>query len=684
MSRTIADLQESTVIDDQDEILFYQNSTKVTKKVKRGNFFSSRGIVVRGRVIDPEGNDVGLAAAAAANDAAVALVTAQGAQATADGRNRIFYADTAPTNPIGGYALRQNDIWYETDNGYKMSKWTGSAWEAYQLDDPALAGLNVGKLTAGFISSQVISILGNTADSTQPAQCSGFIESNNFVPTWVSGQMTVRVYNGGDSELGKSSASDVVQVKVLQNDGKYKLFRSKVDQGANATGAPPSSGENTYWIEVAEGSIPTIQLKISDTVTKTVQNFGFRIVANGYAEFGGSLFRGAVIANEGFFGNKLDAVRIDSSGLTMSSDGRIKSAGIGYNGTDFTSTAGSGGFFLGNTQAEGQANLYQFFIGDPSGNNLRWNGTDLRVNGRLSAYATGTSGAAGFGLIINSGFGIRREGNDKVLTITGGEGNGVTNGAQIDLCGSAAGGLGGFLILQAGSGVNSEIRLNTNVANGDPNSGTERLVIKNTGLIKARIEVSGNAPGPVAVTSGAGCIHVEGNIGIGMLPDTQNSSGDNNGKLWVDTEIALYKDAVRSVVIKKLSDNGMIYLRDSTDSVTITLDGGAGEITASSYNSTSSKRFKKKIKNLKNGLNLVTSLRPVTFDWKKKEKKDDIGLIAEEVYKVIPSVVKLDENDLPCAIDYSKLTPILIQAVKELFAEVEKLKNKMHHGGARN
>jgi hypothetical protein len=121
----------------------------------------------------------------------------------------------------------------------------------------------------------------------------------------------------------------------------------------------------------------------------------------------------------------------------------------------------------------------------------------------------------------------------------------------------------------------------------------------------------------------------------------------------------------------------MIYLRDSGDTVTVTLDGGAGEITASSYNSTSSKRFKKKIKNLKNGLNLVTSLRPVTFDWKKKEKKDDIGLIAEEVYKVIPSVVKLDEDNLPCAIDYSKLTPILIQAVKELYAEIHALKSKI-------
>jgi hypothetical protein len=394
--------------------------------------------------------------------------------------------------------------------------------------------------------------------------------------------------------------------------------------------------------------------------------------------------RGAIIANVGYFGDNLNAARIDDLGLILGNEGRIKSAGIGYNGTDFTSTAGTGGFFLGNTQEEGNDPAYQFFIGDPSGNNLRWNGTDLRVNGRLSAYATGTSGAAGFGLIINSGFGIRREGSDKVLTITGGEGNGVTNGAQIDLCGSSATGLGGFLILQAGSGVNSEIRLNTNVANGDPNSGTERLVIKNTGLIKARIEYSGNSPGPVAVTSGAGCIHAEGNIGVGVEPDVQNSGGSNNGKLWFTTEAVLYDGDTRLVLLKKLDGNGMIYLRDSGDSVTVTVDGGAGEITASSYNSTSSKRFKKKIKNLKNFLNLVTSLRPVTFDWKKKEKKDDIGLIAEEVYKILPSVVKLDEDNLPCAIDYSKLTPILIQAVKELSAEIERLKNKMHHGGARN
>lgn len=626
MSRTIADLQEATIIDDQDEILFYQNSTKKTKKVKRGNFFSSRGIVVQGKFIDSEGNDVGLSAAAAANDAATALVTAQGAQDTADGKNRIFYADTAPTNPIGDYNLRENDIWFETDNGYKMSKWNGSSWEAYELDDQALAGLNVGKLTAGFISSQVISILGNTADSTQPAQCSGFIESNNFIPTWVSGIMTVRVYNAGLSQLGKSSASDVVQVKVLQDDGKYKLFRSKVDQGDNATGAPPSSGENTYWIEVPEASIPTITLDIGNGITKTVQNFGFRIVANGYAEFGGSLFRGAIIANEGYFGDKVNAVRIDDEGMVMGNFGRVKTAGIGYNGTDFTSTAGSGGFFLGNTQAEGQEELYQFFIGDPSGNWMRWNGTDLRVNAKVVGIGTGglADPDAEYGVTIGSQYGIRRSVNSGTLTLSGGNENGIQRGAQIDLAGtqldtSASDTGNGILALQAG--YNSayefngprdgsiEFRTSLGVDNGDG---------ADLGVLRMRIDLDGQ----VNIFAGQTV--------AGDAPDA------GAGKLVVD------------------------------DSVT-----------SGSYNATSSKRFKKKIKNLKNGLSIVSSLRPVTFDWKKKDKKNDIGLIAEEVYQVLPSVVSLDKEGKPYALDYSKLTSVLIQAVKELSGEIERLKNKI-------
>ena len=47
-------------------------------------------------------------------------------------------------------------------------------------------------------------------------------------------------------------------------------------------------------------------------------------------------------------------------------------------------------------------------------------------------------------------------------------------------------------------------------------------------------------------------------------------------------------------------------------------------------------------------------------------------------------IVGKDENNLASSIDYSKLTPILIQAVKELSLEVERLKNKINHASARD
>ena len=87
--------------------------------------------------------------------------------------------------------------------------------------------------------------------------------------------------------------------------------------------------------------------------------------------------------------------------------------------------------------------------------------------------------------------------------------------------------------------------------------------------------------------------------------------------------------------------------------------------------------FKMLIENLKNGLDTVSKLRPVTFDWKNKDLKNDIGLIAEEVNHLIPSVIGLNNKGEIVGIDYGKLTPILIQAVKELAIEVCKLKNKI-------
>ena len=783
-SKTIADLPEVASLKGEDQFLFFENTTKKTKKVSRKNMFNSEGIIVKGKFISQEGNDVGLAAATAENNAAVALVSANGAQDSANGKNRVFYQTAAPassvfTGSISGTTLtagavasgvsifvgavlsgsgvtggtkiiafgsgsggagtyivditqtvsstsitanpfKLNDIWYDTDDNYKTYVCTATTptWTAsftpfpgidasgnvtglvkatgteptfaliankFQIINPAvpatkteanvpfeivsdtvriknafITSLDAGKITAGFIGAQVIAINGSDAGGTSGSGGnSGYIESTNFVPTWVSGVMTVRQYTTSGTygnNLGKFIASDVVQVKVLQSEGNYRLFRSLTDQGANATGAPPaadSGGNNANWQEITGASIPTFTVPINSTENATIKNFGFRIASNGFGEFGGALFRGAVIADEGFFGTTKNAARIDANGLIIGNKGRIKSAGIGYNGTNFTSTSGSGGYFLGNTQGEGQEDYFQFFIGNPSGNNLIWNGTVLKINGNLVSGSTfGNTGDTGYGLILQSNFGIRRDNNNGIITITAGSSNGANNGAQLELHGNGSSGNEGLVTLQAGTGSVSAIRLFTNTGSSS-NIGTLRFDIDTHGTVGIpRAQSGGSTFTDNGTSGGAGCLEVDGNVGVGRISERTTVG---QGKLWVANEVAIY---------------------GSGDSRNIVLTGSSGDVTAVQFTTSSSKKFKTNIKKLKSGIDIIDKLKPVSFK-RKDSKQKDIGLIAEEVDKILPVIVKHNDKNEAEGLDYSKLTVVLINAVKQLSTEVKELKKKL-------
>jgi hypothetical protein len=90
-----------------------------------------------------------------------------------------------------------------------------------------------------------------------------------------------------------------------------------------------------------------------------------------------------------------------------------------------------------------------------------------------------------------------------------------------------------------------------------------------------------------------------------------------------------------------------------------------GNVRANQFLTSSSQRWKTNIQTLEGALEKVESLRGVSYDWK-ADGKHDIGLIAEEVGKVIPEVVAYDENGQDAtAVDYAKLVPVLIEGMKE-------------------
>ena len=93
----------------------------------------------------------------------------------------------------------------------------------------------------------------------------------------------------------------------------------------------------------------------------------------------------------------------------------------------------------------------------------------------------------------------------------------------------------------------------------------------------------------------------------------------------------------------------------------------------------SDKQFKDNIVTLDGALDKVKAIRGVRFDWNDKQdvhEGHDIGVVAQEVEAVLPELVHYREHNNSKAVDYVKLTAVLIEAVKELSAKVDELETK--------
>ena len=81
---------------------------------------------------------------------AAALSTAEAAWTAANGKNSVRWATTAPT----GAGTAPGDVWWRHAGGTVIGQWEwdGTAWQARALGSDVIAGLDVGKLTAGVLA----------------------------------------------------------------------------------------------------------------------------------------------------------------------------------------------------------------------------------------------------------------------------------------------------------------------------------------------------------------------------------------------------------------------------------------------------------------------------------------------------------------------------------------------------
>ena len=94
-------------------------------------------------------------------------------------------------------------------------------------------------------------------------------------------------------------------------------------------------------------------------------------------------------------------------------------------------------------------------------------------------------------------------------------------------------------------------------------------------------------------------------------------------------------------------------------------------------------KLKDNIEVIEDSLDKISEIRGVKFDWNEEspdwaqERGHDVGVIAQEVQKVLPEIVTERTNGY-LGVDYKRIIPLLIESIKELKQEVEDLKKKVN------
>jgi hypothetical protein len=168
-------------------------------------------------------------------------------------------------------------------------------------------------------------------------------------------------------------------------------------------------------------------------------------------------------------------------------------------------------------------------------------------------------------------------------------------------------------------------------------------------------------------TSESGRFDSSGNLLVGK---TSTATANVGIELRNDGLLAVTRDTATVAIMNRNTNGTIIDFRKSDTSVgSVSTAGGT-----TSYNTSSDARLKD-ITGEARGLEVITKLNPVAYNWKADGKADE-GLIAQEVKEIVPNAVSGSEDE-HYQMDYSKLVTPLVKAVQELEQQVTKLKSEI-------
>ena len=188
-----------------------------------------------------------------------------------------------------------------------------------------------------------------------------------------------------------------------------------------------------------------------------------------------------------------------------------------------------------------------------------------------------------------------------------------------------------------------------------------------TGTITSPSTVTGNTGcfGAICQSNSSGSVSIDGDLFVGpsgaRTITFDNATGliTTCGNVVIGTNCSTTNETISNC--GTLLNKGIIY--------------GCNDIIAFS---SSDKNLKENLNQICDTQNIINGIKGYTFDWNDKTEREgsDVGVIAQDVQKVFPNIVK-EREDGYLAVDYIKLIPVLIEEVKRLNSEITELKEKI-------